>query len=432
MAELLLLTNYFPYGTGEEYLEPELPHLAAAFDRVIVVPTMQTRDQQPTRAVPPGVVIVPPDLPPGRLGRLTTPVRALARGDVRPGLPHLPDRPPRHPVHRVYETYFEARSQEVARVVAARLAAAGIEVPEVVYAYWFYVTARVATLLAAQRPGTKPVVVARAHGYDVNVEASPVRYLPQRELLLAQLDRVHPVSEVATKWLRAQWPEYASKVFTRRLGSAGSSTGLVARQEPLHVLTVSTVRPLKRLGLVADAVALLQRDGVPVRWTHLGGGRPRAVAQLRRRVAQLAPGTVELLGPLPHEQVLRWYAEHHPSVLINVSTSEGVPVSVMEAMAHGVPVLATDVGGTRELLVEQPGPGLVAQRPAPGLLPPDLDAHRLAAELRALQALPEAAYQRRCVTHQATWREGWDAETNLPRFAQELAELAALAEQART
>ena len=50
MAELLLLTNYFPYGTGEEYLEPELPHLAAAFDRVIVVPTMQTRGQTPTRA----------------------------------------------------------------------------------------------------------------------------------------------------------------------------------------------------------------------------------------------------------------------------------------------------------------------------------------------------------------------------------------------
>lgn len=429
MAELLLLTNYFPYGTGEEYLEPELPHLAAAFDRVIVVPTMHTRGQTPTRSVPPRVLVVPPDLPSGSLGRLTTPLSALARGDVRPGLPHLPDFPPRHPVHRAYETYFEARSQAVARIVAARLAAAGIAVPEVVYAYWFYVTARVATLLAAQRPGTKPVVVARAHGYDVNVEASPVRYLPQRELLLAQLDRVHPVSEVATKWLRAQWPEYASKVSTRRLGSAESSAEPVARQEPLHVVTVSTVRPLKRLGLVADAVALLQRDGVPVRWTHLGGGRPRAVAELRRRVAQLAPGTVELLGPLPHEQVLRWYAEHHPSVLVNVSTSEGVPVSVMEAMAHGVPVLATDVGGTRELLAEQPGPGRLDEQPAPGLLPPDLDAHRLATELRAVGTMPPAAYQRRCATHQATWRAGWDADATLPRFAQELA---ALAGQART
>lgn len=420
MPEVLLLTNRFPYGSGEEYLEPELPHLAASFDRVIVVPTMQTRGQRPTRPVPAGVVVVAPDLPPGRVGRLTAPLGALARGDVRLGLAHLRGHAPRGPVPLAYETYFEARSQAVARRVAERLTAAHIEVPEVVYAYWFYVTARVATLLAGRRTAGRPLVVARAHGYDINVEASPVRYLPQRQLLLEELDRLYPVSESATQRLREQWPVLASKVSARRLGSAGSSAEPVARQTPLHVLTVSTVRPLKRLGLVAEAVALLQREGVSLRWTHLGGGSPGAVARLRRSTAGLDTGTVDLVGPLPHGEVLRWYAEHAPSVLVNVSTSEGVPVSVMEALAHGVPVLATDVGGTSELLADQPGLRM---------LPPHLDAASLARALHGLHRLPTATYAGICAANQARWRAGWDADVLLADFARELA---SLAEQAQT
>ncbi|WP_256842681.1 glycosyltransferase [Ornithinimicrobium cryptoxanthini] len=414
MPELLLLTNRYPYGTGEEYLEPELAHLAAAFERVVLVPTMHTRGQRPTRTVPPGVTVVPLDLPAGRGGRVLLTAQGLRTGTVRPGLPHLPAAPPQR-VPRAYEAYFEARSQAVARRAVERLAGAGIAIPEVVYAYWFYVTARVADLLATQRPGGRPVVVARAHGYDVNVEASPVRYLPQRELLLQQVDHLHPVSEAAAARLRAEHPRHAHKISVRRLGSRGISAAPVARQDPLHVVTVSTVRPLKRLGLVADAVGQLQRGGVPVRWTHLGGGSPRAVRELRRHVTRLTPGSVDLAGPLPHDQVLRWYAEHHPSVLVNASTSEGVPVSVMEAMAHGVPVLATDVGGTRELLADQP---------ELELLPAVLDAAHLAGALRALVALPTQRYAEVCARNQLTWREGWDGDVVFASFAHDLAALA--------
>jgi glycosyltransferase involved in cell wall biosynthesis len=48
--------------------------------------------------------------------------------------------------------------------------------------------------------------------------------------------------------------------------------------------------------------------------------------------------------------VLSWYAENNPSLFINVSTTEGIPVSIMEAMSFGIPVIATDVGGTSEIV----------------------------------------------------------------------------------
>ncbi|NJK95527.1 MAG: glycosyltransferase [Bacteroidales bacterium] len=42
-------------------------------------------------------------------------------------------------------------------------------------------------------------------------------------------------------------------------------------------------------------------------------------------------------------------------MFLNTSLSEGVPVSVMEALSFGLPVIATDVGGTGELINDEVG-----------------------------------------------------------------------------
>ena len=41
---------------------------------------------------------------------------------------------------------------------------------------------------------------------------------------------------------------------------------------------------------------------------------------------------------------------NHVSVMLNTSISEGVPFSIMEAISFGIPVVATDVGGTSEIV----------------------------------------------------------------------------------
>lgn len=42
-------------------------------------------------------------------------------------------------------------------------------------------------------------------------------------------------------------------------------------------------------------------------------------------------------------------------MFINVSESEGIPVSIMEALSAGIPILATDVGGTSEAVQDEVG-----------------------------------------------------------------------------
>ncbi len=95
-------------------------------------------------------------------------------------------------------------------------------------------------------------------------------------------------------------------------------------------------------------------------------------AALRKLHARLKLGaSVEFVGVLPHDQLLGMYRCGEvavvllPSVTMPDGEREGIPVSLIEAMAHGIPVVTTPTGGTAELV---DGVGMiVAERDPVGL-----------------------------------------------------------------
>lgn len=398
---LLLLTNRYPFGSGEEYLEHEIRQLVRRFDRVVVLPCMPPNTTA-ARAVPDNVVVVRYQQPDHRRDL----PRMLWRGHR--GLSSRPT----HPVHRAYDSYFEGRAQAVADAATPALVdALHGQVPAVIYSYWFYITARVGIELR-RRLNWNVALVSRAHGYDVNVHASPARYLPQRPLLLEGCDRVHPVSDAATRYLQETYPSMASKVATRRLGTPEPPSSSVASRNPVTVVTCSMIRPLKRLDLVRDAVAILRERGHDVRWTHFGSGPRRQLDRLRGSPSDSS--WIDLRGYVPNAQIFAEYQALAPSVFINASTSEGVPVSVMEAMGCGIPVLATDVGGTRELL----GP-----LDTWALLPADLTAEHLAAQVESMVLAVDDTYAARAHDVRKRWESVARGDTLYADFADELLSL---------
>jgi glycosyltransferase involved in cell wall biosynthesis len=58
------------------------------------------------------------------------------------------------------------------------------------------------------------------------------------------------------------------------------------------------------------------------------------------------------VGHVSHAQVRKLLCEGQYDIIVNLSESEGVPVSLMEAMSFGIPPVATDVGGVRELVAD--------------------------------------------------------------------------------
>ena len=121
----------------------------------------------------------------------------------------------------------------------------------------------------------------------------------------------------------------------------------VSSATPLTIVCVANFRARKRQEDVARAVQLLAERGLSCRCIFVGDGPTRASIESRAKRHGLA-GKLMFAGSLARADVAALLQECDIAVL--ASTWEGLPGSLMEAMAAGLPVVATDVPGTRELV----------------------------------------------------------------------------------
>jgi glycosyltransferase involved in cell wall biosynthesis len=229
--------------------------------------------------------------------------------------------------------------------------------------------------------------------------------------MYAGLDRVCAISRHGVQALRSYGvPE--SKIRLARLGTeparsfGGPSIDGVAR-----VVSCSSLIPLKRVPLIARSlVELARRDPARrLRWTHIGDGPD--LKAVHTAFASAPPNLeVVLRGALPHEAVLSFLAEQPVDVFVLLSETEGLPVSVQEALAHAIPVVATNVGGVGEAVDDEVG-CLLPAHPQPSEVADAIG--RLLA-----QAPAEHAARRQCAL--ARWARDFDARANQRAFADEL------------
>jgi phosphatidylinositol alpha-1,6-mannosyltransferase len=148
-----------------------------------------------------------------------------------------------------------------------------------------------------------------------------------------------------------------------------------APDRPLRLVTVARLSPEKGLADLLRAVASLAADGAAVTLTVAGSGPDEQ--RLAALADELGVGDrVRFAGFVPHGPALVAVLDE-ADVFVLPSRSEGLPHSVAEAMARGLPVVATAIGGIPELLGD--GSGVVV---APG------DPAALAEAIGALQADP--------------------------------------------
>ena len=147
----------------------------------------------------------------------------------------------------------------------------------------------------------------------------------------------------------------------------------------LTVFVPASLVPVKGHDVLFRALALRGPADAGISAVIAGGGPLRG--RLERLAADLGiADRVHFLGQLPHDDVLRQLGSGAYDLVVLSSVArggekEGIPVALVEAMAHSVPVLATDVGGVSELV----GRG-------GGMLVPSADEQALADALSELAA----------------------------------------------
>ena len=109
---------------------------------------------------------------------------------------------------------------------------------------------------------------------------------------------------------------------------------------------VGRLDPIKDHGSFFRAVAICRSNGLQFRVVVVGGGPDTFAAQIRANAEDIIPGQVIWAGNC--DDMAAAYSAL--DLIVQTSLAEGFPNVLIEAMACGVPVMATDAGDTREIL----------------------------------------------------------------------------------
>ena len=347
MAEqrrLYLFTANYPYDSAETFLEDEISFLAEAFEQVIITPLY---GQQRSRVTPPNCVVYEPILP------LSSWKRYIA-------VPHSAKALKLHAgeffARNVWSSFRRLKawalsylhSCHILHSTTAQRVLSEITPNDICYFYWGKGLNLLALLSKIDCPK-----VCRFHGEWDLWEESCGDYAPLRERLSKKLDLALFISERGKEYYNTKYPN--NRLALSRLGAKDYGLAERSSDGKLRIVSCSAVYPLKRVPLILQAIKSIDR--YEVEWTHIGGGCDFAqLEQLATEAMAENPRLkIALLGQQSHDAVIDYYRTHQVDLFINMSTNEGIPVTIMEAISFGIPAIATNVGGTAEIVNEQTG-----------------------------------------------------------------------------
>ena len=118
-----------------------------------------------------------------------------------------------------------------------------------------------------------------------------------------------------------------------------------------------------------------------------------------------------LMGNTANSEVMRRYSKMNVDVFVNVSENEGLPISIMEATSFGIPVIATDVGGTSEI-VKNGENGFLIEK--------DFTDDDLVDKLRMICEMSDEEYMRLRHNSRKIYEESFECVRNVERFLSEI------------
>jgi len=419
---LLLLTHAFPYAPPiEEFIENEIEYMANIFDGIFIIPTSKTAKTDAKRYIESEKVQV------RRLERgskIVEVFKALLKSAIWQSAFYL------DLITLVKKSMllnraaimqfflYHTNSYIACEKVLDIIPTLGLLKNDklVVYSYWLSDLAYAAILIKKNliEKGYMNVwAVSRAHGAsDVFISYLMGGFKPCYKQLDRQLDMIAPISKKGCNYLK-DIGFSDSKLHVNYLGVKKQVEDcLVVRRDAFRIITCSSLTPIKRVSLIVDALSTIK--DVPIEWDVFGDG-PLFSEILTMCESKLSKNVKwRLLGSVKHEAIITHFKDSRPDVFINVSSMEGIPVSIMEAISFGVPIIATNVGGVSEICID----GLNGV-----LLKRDFKREDLAESIKYIYSMKQDAYRTMCAASYSVFRGKFDQEINYKKFAQNFARM---------
>lgn len=354
MKNLVILTNSFPYEGGEQFIESEVQYWAkTGFDNVYILPEISPT--QVVRYFPKELIV-------------------LQRFEISSCLKLF---------ILLFVVFYSLFWKEifyliknnflnVTNIINAVKAVFATKVREkqlkqslknidgdiLIYSYWNDVDCYAACEL--KNKNKIKAVVCRSHRYDLYEGFRENAYMPLKRQYGEKITKVFLLTKSASNYYNRTYGYPNNVLDVASLGVfIPEKTSVYSKSEgEVRVLSVSNCIQIKRVDKIIDALDVFSKaNHIEVRWTHIGNGV--LLEKLKQHTKEVVGGNKLLkynfLGFLPNTNVKELLSQQSFDLFINASESEGVPVSIMEAMSYGIPVIAPNVGGISDIVNNSTG-----------------------------------------------------------------------------
>ncbi len=394
---LLLLTNQFPLATAkaENWLYDELSHTHTYFEKIIIVPdsAKETCNALPTNCQ----TQFYNDLPEVKL---TT---SELINSLRIVLSDFSAYPKKSAYLKQFRYNFSLVRQLHLKAKRIAQKQEWFSKSTIIYPYWADNLCTTASLVK-QRYHNAVKIVTRGHGYEIFEDQTLHKVIPFRHFQYRFIDAIFADSKRGRDHLMSKKENIAFKHKNEYayVGTKDYGFGAWQPDSEFTIATCSFVRNVKRLDLMPD---ILKYIPFPLTWHVLGGGDD--LEKLKGLTKSLSSNIKVIYhGELSNEAILKFYSTHSINLLVSLSSSEGLPVTMMEAQSFGIPILSTDVGGCREICHEETG----------FLIDRDFNPEVVANKMEAFKNSSKntEVFRKQCRRH---WEENFNAKTNYANFA---------------
>jgi glycosyltransferase involved in cell wall biosynthesis len=225
------------------------------------------------------------------------------------------------------------------------------------YSFWFYDCIFISWL---RKRKIIDKAIVRTHSGDLYEEHISIKdKILFRNFQFKYLDKILPVSNMGTHYLKNRYPLYKNKIEKSFLGSIGHGLNPYSTDNVFTIVSCASFRHHKRIHKIAEMLNMMD---FPIIWYHIGDERldskdPKIGEYIKNKEILKGNNLVRLLnlGEIQNADIFNFYKTHPVNLFISLSEAEGIPVSMMEAISFGIPIISTDVGGCNEIVNEKTG-----------------------------------------------------------------------------
>ena len=279
----------------------------------------------------------------------------------------------------------------------------------IIYSYWFNYSVLAAVYIKNKCKAKNVKVVTRIHGYDLYDNRSPLGYQMFQDQILDKVDKIFFTCETAKMYYQEQHPSVQlNQCVCAYMGCEKEKEQMTIQDSIFTIVSCSNLISLKRVDIIIQALGLI--DDREIRWIHFGDGilKEQLIEMAERLLGNKDNIRFEFRGQVKNEQIKDFYRLGETDCFITTSQTEGMPMSIIEALSFGIPIIATDVGGIHEQI---DGNGI--------LLKSNPTVEEVGQAIIDIVDSTEKKRKEMCRKSHLIWKEKFDLEKNISKLESE-------------